>query len=1313
MKSLFLLKNLRAVAQSSQGKRRKKSKRVAGVLSAIVLGFGSQLLLPQVGLAQTAGVTVGTPSFTILDDACIVGGTPDSGDTITIATNLRNTIGSNEAFRVVFRATANVGGTTVNLSEDLLYGGPTYMSRNPTVGGSNWDDSYGQVVNTPIVANGGNYTVRANFGLNTQQMANALNLASGTSATVTFRAEVFSRDFSIYYGTASATQSITYRRTSACTSGRPNNTSSLLLTTNKAVYTSTDQITIENSTLGANDTTTTPSTTTGSKLPSWGDTLNDIVDIIRLDVPPTGNPETDYANNSGNVAATVSTWTTNFSLDSGSKLDEDILTSYYYSKVVGTNLTANTNYGNVSAGSLTPNKYYLVRLRPRLGTTGVNTNAGSASHPVLRPQYTYFAVGDPAPIGGSSDLTITKTHTGNFTQGGTGSYTITATNSGTIATSGTVTVTDTVPTGLTPTTATGTGWTCTISGQTVTCTRTDAIAAGASYPAITLGVNVAATAPASVTNTATVAGGGETKTDNNTANDPTTINAVSDLTITKTHTGNFSQGGTGSYTITARNSGGTATSGTVTVTDTLPTGLTPSTATGTGWTCTISGQTVTCTRTDALAVNTNYPAISLGVTVASNAPASITNTATVGGGGEANTTNNSASDPTTINGVADLTVTKTHTGNFTQGGTGSYTITATNSGGAPTSGTVTVTDTVPTGLTPTTATGTGWTCTISGQTVTCTRTDALAAAASYPAITLGVTVASNAASTVTNTAKVSGGSQTNTTNDTANDPTTINGASDLTITKTHTGNFILGSSGTYTITATNSGSVATTGLVTVADTLPTGLTPTAATGTGWTCTISGQTVTCTRLDALAAAASYPAISLGVTVAANAPSSITNTATVSGGGEANTTNNSASDPTTIGVYQVSPLQGKVIINEVLYAQTGANTAAANDEFIEIYNASNSTVDLSGWKLMDGNLIANSTDGTGSITGNSSPYVFPSGTTLAPGQYAVIWIGTNTSDRQASGATFQTWLGQSPSLNNTGDDVWLYDNQTQIVDYIAYGSGSAINTAPPSSLNLWNSTYQSALAKANTGQSISLTRNGLDTNTSACWEPTTSGTAKTQGCTNYLPTIDTDTVGTRFTSVGLNNNGFPKLLLVKRITAINGKTTNGTVDLTAVVDDPNSTDDNNPNWPASYLKGAINGGKVQPGDELEYTIYFLSSGGTPIKNVSICDLEPTNTTFVENAFASGSGIAMAIGSTSTNLTNANDTTDGGQFIPSGTEAPGSCNKAAFSGSTPLPALPAAQNLTGAVVVDVVKNSTTLPDSAPNSPAYGFIRFRAKVK
>jgi uncharacterized repeat protein (TIGR01451 family) len=129
-----------------------------------------------------------------------------------------------------------------------------------------------------------------------------------------------------------------------------------------------------------------------------------------------------------------------------------------------------------------------------------------------------------APIGQQvPDLTLTKTHVGNFARGQTAAtYAITVRNVG-AASSGPVTVNDTVPTGLTATGIAGTGWSC--AQPAGPCSRADALGAGGSYPPITLTVDVGAAAPASVTNTAAVSGGGDANAANNTANDPTTIAA--------------------------------------------------------------------------------------------------------------------------------------------------------------------------------------------------------------------------------------------------------------------------------------------------------------------------------------------------------------------------------------------------------------------------------------------------------------------------------------------------------------------------------------------------------------------------------------------------------------------------------------------------------------------------------------------------------------------------------------------------------------------------------------------------------------------
>ncbi len=121
-------------------------------------------------------------------------------------------------------------------------------------------------------------------------------------------------------------------------------------------------------------------------------------------------------------------------------------------------------------------------------------------------------------------------------------------------------------------------------------------------------------------------------------------------------------------------------------------------------------------------------------------------------------------------GTPRLKIAKTHTGNFTKGQkNATYTVTVTNpaTSTGPTTGKVTVTDTIPSGLTLVSMAGTGWTCASNS----CNRTDALAVGKSYPVITVTVNVASNAPAQVTNTVAVSGG---NSPAATASNPTTIN-----------------------------------------------------------------------------------------------------------------------------------------------------------------------------------------------------------------------------------------------------------------------------------------------------------------------------------------------------------------------------------------------------------------------------------------------------------------------------------------------------------------------------------------------------------
>lgn len=123
------------------------------------------------------------------------------------------------------------------------------------------------------------------------------------------------------------------------------------------------------------------------------------------------------------------------------------------------------------------------------------------------------------------DLAITKTHSGNFTQGETGTYILRVQNlpTATGPTYSTVEVTDTLPEGFNFVSATGDNWNCLAAGQEVTCVYDGpAINPGGSLPDLTLNVNVTSV-PGNYTNQADVSTPGDSDLTNNTVDDPTRV----------------------------------------------------------------------------------------------------------------------------------------------------------------------------------------------------------------------------------------------------------------------------------------------------------------------------------------------------------------------------------------------------------------------------------------------------------------------------------------------------------------------------------------------------------------------------------------------------------------------------------------------------------------------------------------------------------------------------------------------------------------------------------------------------------------------
>ena len=136
---------------------------------------------------------------------------------------------------------------------------------------------------------------------------------------------------------------------------------------------------------------------------------------------------------------------------------------------------------------------------------------------------------------------------------------------------------------------------------------------------------------------------------------------------------------------------------------------------------------------------------------------------------------------------------------------------------------------------------------------------------------------------------------------------------------------------------------------------------------------------------------------------------------------------------------------LLVSEVYYAVSRKN------EWVEIVNPTNQTVDLTGYRI-----------GDAAERGSEGMYRFPAGTTLAPHRTLVI---------AASGDVFRQFYGRTPDfeffdmlpdvpdmvkdkdwsegdwgLDNNGDEVLILDADGQAVDVLVYGAGSYPGVVP---------------------------------------------------------------------------------------------------------------------------------------------------------------------------------------------------------------------------------------------------------------------------
>ena len=370
--------------------------------------------------------------------------------------------------------------------------------------------------------------------------------------------------------------------------------------------------------------------------------------------------------------------------------------------------------------------------------------------------------------------------------------------------------------------------------------------------------------------------------------DPTSGDGECDLSVTKTHDGEpVTPGDTTAFEITVCNDGDGPCQQPVTVVDDLPAGVTFVSGSGTDWTCTESGGVVTCEHPNSTELSPGdcLPALTLDVEVGSQDEVGdvIENCATVEQG-DADAPNKEDCVRVPVETDAggenhcDLAVTKAHDGeSVSPGDTTEFVIEVCNVGDRLCRGLVSVVDDLPAGVTFVSASGTGWTCTETGGIVTCEHLNGsgLAAGDCLPPITIEVAVGSmdEVGDAIRNCARLDYEDVDATNNrDCVQVPVEPDGGSDgkcdLALSKKHDGEPVSpGDTTAFVIEVCNDGDGPCREAVTVVDDLSAGVSFESASGTGWTCTESGGTVTCDHQNAggLAPGDCLPPITLEVTV----------------------------------------------------------------------------------------------------------------------------------------------------------------------------------------------------------------------------------------------------------------------------------------------------------------------------------------------------------------------------------------------------------------------------------------------------------------
>jgi uncharacterized repeat protein (TIGR01451 family) len=466
------------------------------------------------------------------------------------------------------------------------------------------------------------------------------------------------------------------------------------------------------------------------------------------------------------------------------------------------------------------------------------------------------------------DLLVNVSGNTTFTQNVATNITFNINNSGTATSSGTYTLTATLPAGLTYSSHSGNGWSCTNTPQAngttlMSCQNSTQIGSGNNSNALIINVLSTNTLPLNTTIniTGSISGGNDNNGNNNnyTFGFIVVSAAKPDLTINHSGATTIVPNTPTTITINTNNIGSAPSSGSYSISTTLPVGLTYNSFTGAGWNVTATPQAngstiLTAISSTVINNGSSGTPLVLNVTPANNLANNsvLAIISAISGGNDGVLTNNTATSSLTVvanQNPADLTIVITGSANVSPNVATNYTINISNIGFGATNGSYNATITLPAGLTYNSFTGNGWNLIATPQSngstiITASSSVVLNSGASATPIVLNVTPAVNLSN---NTSLiiyglVAGGGDNSASNNSNTFTSTVISSSNPNLQVVINGPSTIAPSSPLNLilNVNNIGNGTTSGAYTVVTTLPAGVTYNSTSSNGWACTATPQ-----------------------------------------------------------------------------------------------------------------------------------------------------------------------------------------------------------------------------------------------------------------------------------------------------------------------------------------------------------------------------------------------------------------------------------------------------------------------------------------